>query len=117
MEILTGFLYKLCHGEPSGTSQSAIDAIHVDRMKPLPPFILINKDGAALPEFKAINRAAYWDYQRQRVYVRSSKVIKKACQKTLKRKVKRLTVKHMLGYSAPVSCTYCGGVALFKCGT
>ena len=116
IEILTGFLCKLCHGESSRTSQTAIDAIHVDRMKPLPPFLLIDKDGAALPEFKAINRAAYWDYQRQRVYVRSSKVIKKACQKTLKRKVKRLPVKHTLEYSAPVSCTYCGGAALFKGG-
>jgi hypothetical protein len=86
-------------------------------MKPLPPFILINKDGAALPEFKAINRAAYWDYQRQRVYVRSSKVIKKACQKTLKRKVKGHPVKHTLGYFDPASCTYCGGVALIKSGT
>jgi len=117
MEILTGFLHRLCQGEPSGASQSAIDVIHVDRMKPLPPFILINKDGAALPEFKAINRAAYWDYQRQRIYVRSSKVIKKACQKTLTRKVKRLPVKQTLGYSAPVSCTYCGSASLFKCGT
>jgi hypothetical protein len=116
-ETLTGFLYKLCHGETSGTSQSAIDAIHVDRMKPLPPFILINKDGAALAEFKAINRAAYWDYQRQRVYVRSSKVIKKACQKTLKRKAKGQPVKQTLAYSAPVSCTYCGSAALFKWGT
>ena len=92
MEILTDFLYKLCHGNYSGTPQSAIDAIHVDRMKPLPPFILIDKDGAALPEFKTINRAAYWDYQRQRVYVRSSKIIKKACQKTLKRKVTKIRV-------------------------
>jgi hypothetical protein len=117
IEVLTGFLYKLCYGEPSGTSQSAIDAIHVDRMKPLPPFLLIDKDGAALPEFKAINRAAYWDYQRQRVYVRSSKVIKKACQKTRKRKITRLPAKHTLGYFAPVSCTYCGSAALFKGGT
>ena len=86
-------------------------------MKPLPPFILINKDGAALAEFKTINRAAYWDYQRQRVYVRSSKVIKKACQKTLQRKAKRHHVKHMLVYSNPISCRYCGGSALFKGGT
>jgi hypothetical protein len=117
IEILTGFLCKLCHGGSSVKSQPAIDAINVDQMKPLPPLLLIDKDGAALPEFKAINRAAYWDYQRQRVYVRSSKVIKKACQKTLKRKVKRLPVKHTLEYSAPVSCTYCGGAALWKRGT
>ena len=87
-EILTGFLYNLCQAESAETSPSAIDAIHVDRMNPLPPFILINKDGAALPEFKAINRAAYWDYQRQRVYVRSSKVIKKARARTLARQRK-----------------------------
>jgi hypothetical protein len=116
IEILAGFLYKLCHGDSSGTSRSAIDAIHMDRTKPLPPFILINKDGAALPEFKTINRAAYWDYQRQRVYVRSSKIIKKACQKTLKRKVTKLRVKHTLEYSAPVSCSYCGSAAFFKGG-
>jgi hypothetical protein len=35
--------------------------VNVDEMKPLPPFLLINKDGAALPAFKAINKAAYWD--------------------------------------------------------
>ena len=27
----------------------------------------------ALPEMEAINKAAYWDYQRERVYVRSGK--------------------------------------------
>jgi predicted RecB family nuclease len=117
IEILTGFLYKLCRGKSSETSQTAIEAIHVDRMKPLPPFTLINKDGAALPEFKAINRAAYWDYQRQRVYVRSSRVLKKACQKALGRKVTRLPVKQNLKYSDPVSCTFCGSADIFEGGT
>jgi len=118
IEILTSFLYKLCNGESSAKSHPAIDAIHVDQMKPVPPFLLIDKDGAALPEFKAINRAAYWDYQRQRVYVRSSKVIKKACQKTPNRKGKRLHVKHAVEFPAlPLSCTTCGGATLWKRGT
>ncbi len=37
-----------------------------------------NNINFAQPEFKFINRRAYFDYQRERVYVRSSKAIKKA---------------------------------------
>jgi hypothetical protein len=29
----------------------------------------------ALPEMEAINKAAYWDYQRERIYVKSGKKI------------------------------------------
>jgi hypothetical protein len=69
----------------------------------------MGKDGAALPEFKEINKAAYWDYQRQRVYVRSSKVIRRALQRTLKRRAKSLTVQTTIEYPVPSSCPRCGG--------
>jgi len=72
------------------TMQTArMDLINVEEMKPLPRFLLINKDGAALPEFKAINKAAYWDYQRTRVYVRTSKIIKKASRQRSGSRAKR----------------------------
>ena len=34
------------------------------------------------PEYKFINRCAYFDYQRQRVFVRTSKTIRKSVRKT-----------------------------------
>ena len=38
----------------------------------------IGKFDGALPEFEKINAAAYWNYQRTKVYVRTSKTIRKS---------------------------------------
>jgi hypothetical protein len=38
-----------------------------------------------LPELTRINRCAYWDYQRQKVYARSSKAIKRTIRRAAKR--------------------------------
>ena len=40
---------------------------------------------SALPEFEKINRAAYWDYQRSKVYVRTNKTIRRSIERTIKR--------------------------------
>jgi len=77
----------------------------------------MNKDGAALPEFKEINKAAYWDHQRQRVYVRSSKTIKKASQKRRKNRAQPLPVKGTIEHPPPSSCPRCGGLDLHLTGT
>lgn len=47
---------------------------------------------SALPEFEKINSAAYWNYQRSRVYIRSDKTIRRSVEKTVKT-VKKLAVK------------------------
>jgi hypothetical protein len=39
---------------------------------------------SALPEFEKINAAAYWDYQRSKVYVRTNKVIRQSLKKATK---------------------------------
>ena len=36
----------------------------------------------ALPEFQRINEAAYWDYQRNKVYIRSNQRLKRLTRKT-----------------------------------
>ena len=44
----------------------------------------------ALPEFKKINDAAYWDYQRSKVYARTDKTIRRSVRQTNdKRKISR----------------------------
>ena len=115
LEVLTGCLDKLC--QAPGITQPLDDAIWVDQLKPPKRFNLINKDGAALPEFKEINRAAYWDYQRQRVYVRSSKTIRKAIEKVGRRKAKYLPAKQPVQHPVPLSCSYCGCADLRRGGT
>ena len=40
------------------------------------------KFDCALPEFEKINNAAYWDYQRSKVYARTDKTIRRTVQKS-----------------------------------
>ena len=40
----------------------------------------------AFPELNAINNAAYWDYQRERVYVKSDKSLKRTLKRTASRR-------------------------------
>ncbi|MGB7463783.1 MAG: TM0106 family RecB-like putative nuclease, partial [Candidatus Acidiferrum sp.] len=112
LQVLTGFACGLRQCDPTGVPQSLGSIVLVDRLKPLPRFNLISKDGAALPEFTEINKAAYWDYQRDRVYVRSSKTIKRASQNALKHRATRLPVKVGIEYPPPSFCPRCGGVDL-----
>ena len=78
LQRLCDHLSALSQDNSTNPQEAVMDFVNVEELKPLPSFLLINKDGAALPAFKTINKAAYWDYQRTRVYVRSSKIIKKA---------------------------------------
>ena len=50
---------------------------------------------SALPEFKKINDAAYWDYQRSKVYARTDKVIRRTVRDSQapKQKCHRLSVR------------------------
>jgi hypothetical protein len=112
LQVLTGFACGLRQYDPTEVPQSPGSIVFVDRLKPLPRFNLISKDGAALPEFTEINKAAYWDYQRDRVYVRSSKSIKRASQNALKHRATRLPVKVGIEYPPPSFCSRCGEVDL-----
>ena len=56
------------------TQQSAHHR-HIEAMKRDDPYRFALNE-FALPEAEAINQAAYWDYQRDKVYVRSSQRLK-----------------------------------------
>jgi hypothetical protein len=60
----------MCRGE---SSLDAIDisSLEVDFQR------TFGKLDSALPEFAKINDAAYWDYQRSKVYVRTNSVIRR----------------------------------------
>jgi predicted RecB family nuclease len=112
LQVLTEFACGLRQCDPTGVPQSPDGIVFVDRLKPLPRFNLISKDGAALPEFTAINKAAYWDYQRDRVYVRSSKTIKRASKRARRHRGTRLPVKVGIEYPPSSCCPHCGGIDL-----
>ncbi len=69
----------------------------------------------AISDFKPINEAAYWDYQRQRVYVRSNKRLKKLSNGSVSRTVKRPRIIDARE-DRPRFCTRCGSGVIYKHG-
>lgn len=61
------------------------------------------------PEFKEINEAAYWDYQRSRVYTRSNPRLKNAASQRISRKKTAIKARsvHMASVR-PLACANCG---------
>ena len=70
----------------------------------------------ALPEFERINDAAQWDYQREKVYLRSSKSLRRR-QETLATKVVWRIDRHVQEEEErPASCVHCGGTEIKRWG-
>jgi predicted RecB family nuclease len=65
------------------------------------------RKGFAIPEFAAINEAAYWDHQRDLVYVRSSRRQRRPRRKA-REKGSRIKPNRTLVGLAPSSCSVCG---------
>ena len=60
-----------------------------------------------LPAFDTINKAAYWDYQRERVYVKSARRFHRVLKRTA-RAARTLPPNKRIQCPAPVHCQRCG---------
>lgn len=114
LELVTLAVDTLCRGASPEKQNPEDTVVYTDRLKPPKLHYLINQGGAALPEFVDINKAAYWDYQRHRVYVRSSRTIKKACKKESKCWEKMLRARSTIRHPDPTSCPHCENSALVE---
>ena len=65
------------------------------------------KNEFALPELAAINRAAYWDYQRNKIYVRSSPRLKRVSEQRVTGRAKTLPINTVLECPPPERCPAC----------
>jgi predicted RecB family nuclease len=60
-----------------------------------------------VPDFEKINAAAYWDYQRSKIFVRTSRAIRRRVRKTVK-PLKKVIVEKQVDIDKPESCSVCG---------
>jgi hypothetical protein len=65
-------------------------------------------------EFQHINRAAYWDYQREKVLVRSSARLKRIARKVSKTTKVTPRPNAILDCTHPSVCPKCGGFTVYK---
>ena len=90
LEVVFGALVELGNGanENDGALHTtrAAEAVDVQSLRPEYPQ-RFRRITFATPELAAINRCAYWDYQRSKVYVRTSEAVRKAVRKEATREV------------------------------
>ena len=104
-EAVTNFLVQLISNQTAGTSFDNHDIVNTDSLESTYPFQLtFRKNEFALPEFDYINKAAYWDYQQERVYFRT----KKKCRTTSKkdRAIKKIRINKTVHFE-PTESIYC----------
>jgi predicted RecB family nuclease len=71
LERVTSTVVRLCKEQTGTLVASGNDVVHTDALKQEWPY-LFRKIDFSWPELEYINQAAYWHYQRDKIYVRSS---------------------------------------------
>jgi predicted RecB family nuclease len=94
--------------------ESGLDAVHVGSLE-VSFQHTFGKFVGALPEFDKINSAAYWDYQRSKVFVRTDKTIRRITQKSQDGSKTLLVEKEIAIGNIPKICPECSGLELQVC--
>ena len=102
LQKVTESVIQLCRmTENTGITNSNI--VHADSMKLESPYRL-QKNNFEISEYEYINRCAYWDYQRDKIYIRSSKRLKGISQK---KQPKKSFPNKIIELPTPAKCPLC----------
>ena len=89
------------------------DVVHADSLpRDFPSVFKVNQFQFA--EFEQINKAAYWDYQREKILVRSSERLKRVVRNACKRSRKKPRANKIVDCPEPTVCLNCGGITLYR---
>jgi hypothetical protein len=103
-------LARICGGETSSLNAVDVGSLDVGFQHHWGRFV------GALPEFAKINNAAYWDYQRDKIYIRSNRPLKRAAQRKRTKGRPTLPVNTTVSPSRPRNCPACNSKRVSKNG-
>ena len=92
---------RVCGGGASGLDAVDVNSLEVGFEQTWGKF------DSASPEFAKINDAAYWDYQRDRMYIRSNPSLRKAAKRKHQNGHRSLRVNTTVDPSRPCKCPAC----------
>ena len=114
LERLVGRLVELFQTSPEIEGLSQDDVVHTEKLKREHPYGF-KRNTFSFPELDVINKAAYWDYQRERVYVKSNAGLKATLARSSRiRKV--LSPNKTIDCPGPRSCPKCSSKNFFGHG-
>jgi predicted RecB family nuclease len=105
LQIVTEALARLCSPDHRPDLDKRIDPAAVLAESPDTKDTLFRRFTTSIEDFKVISKAARWDFQRDRVYVRTDKMLKRtAFKKNARAKLEKSRVKRTLPINKKVNC-------------
>ena len=114
LELVAHKLIDLHQPSPETVGSSPNDVVRTERLKH-EHLYGFKRNTFSFPELDAINKAAYWDYQRERVYVKSNAFLKVALTRSSSAR-KVLSPNKIIECPRPRSCPKCGSTNFFGHG-
>ena len=112
LEVVANQLSELAQARPNAENSPGDDVVDTASLKREHPFGF-KRNTFAFPELNIINKAAYWDYQRERIYVKSH--IKPRRTSTLGGGPSQVMAPNKtLECTTPRSCPKCASANFFK---
>jgi hypothetical protein len=99
-----------------GSKDKAKTVVQVEALKN--PTLKFRQNEFVIPDLEHINSAAYWNYQRSKVYVRSNQRLKRLAQFATTRPSQRLRLNAVVEDRSPLplKCPKCGGKTIYRYG-
>jgi predicted RecB family nuclease len=113
-ELVTNAIRVICVNDGEGHSPK-LEAVNIGSLE-VPFQRTFGKFPSAFPEFEAINAAAYWDYQRSKVYVRTDKILHRNARISQKPTKDIVVEKEVMLTDIPARCPKCGHSKLWRYG-
>jgi predicted RecB family nuclease len=114
LEVVTNKLVELCRWSPETKGSPQNGVVHTEKLKRDYLYGFMHNE-FSLPELDTINKAAYWDYQRERVYVKSNACLKGALKRS-SRNWNYLPPNKTIEVSRPNFCPKCASVEFYGHG-
>ena len=114
LERLAEKLVELFQSSPQAEGSSDNNVVHADMLKRDSPYGF-KRNAFLFPELDVINKAAYWDYQRARVYVKSNAGLKATLARSSRNR-KVLSPNKTIDCPRPRCCPKCGSKNFFGHG-
>ncbi len=115
LQLLENFVNHLFTPRGASPDHEEVDIVNTESL-PHETSFKFQRVQFRLPEFEEINRAAYWDYQREKILVKSSKRLKGNAKKVQKRKLVKPRPNRTIDLPAPAECPKCRGSKIWRHG-
>ena len=113
LEVVSNFIAGLCHRMIETPTDT--DLVNINNLKQADYFRKFKRNVFLLPEFEQINRASYWDYQREKIFLRSRKNISRQSRKTNSMVLKRLPINKIIEHrERSRTCPKCKARKIYK---